>query len=83
MRSRDLVKDWEANEVYICEPTINLSCKGTECYVSGGQCCLTTHKEYESPYISKKAVEAITPNIASDRLPRILKKLRSQKMHAN
>lgn len=83
MPRKDIVKDWETNAIYICEPTINGQCRATDCYISGGQCCLTMHKAYESPYISKKEVKAITPNIASDLLPRILKKLRSQKMHTN
>lgn len=82
MPSQKSQNNWETR-YFICEPTINTECEGMECYVSGGQCCMTTNPEFKSPYISLDAIKAITPNVASDLLPRVMKQLRSQKLHAH
>ena len=34
------------SNVYICDPKKNYGCSKTHCYINGGECMLTTHKEY-------------------------------------
>lgn len=33
--------------LYKCDPTKNISCTKEQCYINGGECELTTRKEYE------------------------------------
>ena len=68
------------NKLFVCEPTLNKRCRKQECYTNGGDCCMTTHKEYESPYISRDFVYKMSPHLASDLLPRTLRGLRERKL---
>lgn len=68
--------------LYICEPTLNHTCKETECYAHGGMCFLTHDKDAKSPYLSKEWVEKVSPTFGSDLLPRTLQQIRSQKIQS-
>ena len=38
---------WNAyNGLYICEPEKNTGCKKSNCFKAGGQCYMTTNKEF-------------------------------------
>lgn len=44
----DAIDDWNNEEMklYPCDPFKNTECPKTICYLKGGECHSTTHKEY-------------------------------------
>lgn len=42
-----LCKDLRDGKVFFCDPDKNEACKKTICYINGGDCMLTQHKEFK------------------------------------
>lgn len=68
-------------EFYICDPSKRTDCRRQECYINGGQCCLTKNREYKYDGLDEKLVEVIDKYIlhGSPKLPFIIRRLISQK----
>lgn len=47
---------------YYCDPKKNTKCGKTECYIYGGECYSTTHKEFSKETNKEMEVEVIESN---------------------
>ncbi len=46
----------EETALFVCDPEKNTECTKESCYINGGECHHTTHKEYaeEQPSVAKE-----------------------------
>lgn len=54
---KDKVKYEKPSVLYLCDPAKHTKCRGTACYVNGGYCELTQHKEFARTDENGNAIE--------------------------
>jgi len=65
--------------IFVCDPEKNTECSKTDCYVTGGRCCLTFNEDFKCDIFDQEFLEKLEPFSYGDFLPKVLRKIYSQK----
>ena len=67
--------------VYVCDPSKRNDCNKTECYINGGECCMTTDESCKCTDIDDHTVEVINRYFSNGgrALPGIIRSIVKQK----